>query len=215
MPLCADVGCFAYGCDSVAAGKAGNVDDCACDGTELTVKVVLVFVAMGLAAVLLGLAGVSVLWAALLPVAVGLAYLSLSRPTTQQEVTVTSPRSDSIPTTESANEVSNVAFSEALPTWKGWSKEVGTVTVSSSAVTVTGRKTILTVIAPFTAELLIDQKYMHWPMVKLAGTGDSGQPSTVYLVVRGAPAAVMAAPLDVVKSESEVLALSINDASAI
>lgn len=177
------------------------------------VKLVLVIVAMVVGSVVLSTVGLPVWLASVVSVGIGGIYLSISRPSTQQQVLVTSPGSDSTPTTESASEFSNVAFSEALPTWKGWKKEVGTVTVSSSAVTIVGRKTTLTVMAPFTAEVTV-QKYSHWPMVKVDGAEESGQSSTVYLVVRGAPVSVGALTPELAQSESEVLASAINEASA-
>ncbi len=103
----------------------------------------------------------------------------------------------------------NMAFSDKPPTWKGWSKEIGVLSISPERVAIVGRKKQLAIDAPFTAELL-DHKFLTWTMVKVKGSVSANQSKTMYLVVHGAPLTIGGADPEEVTRSSQHLVSEIN-----
>jgi hypothetical protein len=160
--------------------------------------------------------GLSVLglprWLAIgLPIAAGMAVLSQSR-RSEKVVTEIPSQDDSNPGPAPEGLVmpaqmtsfTNVAFSENLPTWKGWKKNVGTLSINQTHVTATGPKSTTTLSNPCEAEI-IKHKYLTWPIVKVTGT--TGR--ELYVVPRGAPASVTAVSTDEMEAESRELVSAI------
>jgi hypothetical protein len=103
----------------------------------------------------------------------------------------------------------NVAFSDKPPTWKGWSKDVGVLSLSPERVAIVGRKRQSAIDAPFTAELL-NHKYLTWMMVTVTGSASNNQSTTMYLVLHGAPRTIGGADPEVVTQDSKDLVAEIN-----
>jgi hypothetical protein len=106
----------------------------------------------------------------------------------------------------------NVAFSDKPPTWKGWSKDVGVLSLSPERIAIVGRKRQFAIDAPFTAKLL-DHKYLTWMMVKVTGSASNNQPTTMYLVLHGAPLTIGGADAVAVTRDSKDLVAEINGLS--
>ena len=116
------------------------------------------------------------------------------------------------PSVDTVTTFTNVAFSDQEPTWKGWPKEVGVVTITPQAITLDGKKKSLTIDAPFIADLH-DHKFIKWTMVRVKGSTSTGEAATAYLVTRGAPISTTAADAKAVTQEATDLVEAINASS--
>ncbi|MFV1999189.1 MAG: hypothetical protein ACC654_02375 [Acidimicrobiia bacterium] len=135
--------------------------------------------------------------------------ISFSRPSARQGGTVPASADGEAPSTDTVTTFTNVAFSRNQPTWKGWSRDIGVVTITPEAISMVGKKNTITIDAPFVAELY-DHKFLHWTMVRVTRSINAMPPATVYLVVRGAPRTVAAVEPEVVTEESINLVEAIN-----
>jgi hypothetical protein len=106
---------------------------------------------------------------------------------------------------------SNFAFSQTLPTWHGWQRDVGDVVVDSDGVTINGLKRRLDLRAPLHAKLH-DAKYSYWTMVEVTGLSEQGQQVVVYLVAEGAPRSKFSAKPEYVHRRGEELVNEIGNA---
>lgn len=106
----------------------------------------------------------------------------------------------------------NFAFSQKLPTWHGWRRDVGDVVINVDEMTINGLKRRLEVRAPLHAKLY-DAKYIYWTMVEVTGLSEHGQPVTVYLVAEGAPRSKLASTPEKVRRRGQELVNEINNAS--
>ena len=138
--------------------------------------------------------------------------LSYSRPSTRQEVATPVLVDGESPSVDTVTTFTNVAFSEQEPTWKGWPKEVGVLTITPQAITLDGKKKSLTIDAPFIADLH-DHKFMKWTMVRVQGSTSTGEAATAYLVTRGAPISATAADTKGMTEEATGLVEAINASS--
>ena len=116
------------------------------------------------------------------------------------------------PSVDTVTTFTNVAFSDQEPTWKGWPKEVGVVTIPPQAITLDGKKKSLTIDAPFIADLH-DHKFIKWTMVRVKGSTSTGEAATAYLVTRGAPISTTAADAKAMTQEATDLVEAINASS--
>ena len=107
----------------------------------------------------------------------------------------------------------NFAFSEKLPTWHGWQRDVGDVVINGDEMTINGLKRRLEVRAPLHAKLYDAKKYIYWTMVEVTGSSELGQPVTVYLVAEGAPRSKLASTPEEVHRRGQELVNEINNAS--
>lgn len=171
------------------------------------VSAVLILVVLLATGVPVGLAVIPVVVWAL--VGALFSQLSISRTTTRRETTTQTSTTGNGLTVHTEIQLTNIAFSDTEPTWKGWSKDVGVLSISPERIVIVGPKRQLAIDAPFTAELH-DHKFISWMMVKVTGSVGSDQPATIYLVVRGAPLRKDAANPDDVAEESKLLAAEIN-----
>ena len=133
---------------------------------------------------------------------------SASRSSTRGVVAAPAPAEGQVPSVE-LTRFTNVAFSDTPPTWKGWSRDVGVLSLAPERITVVGRKRQLAIDAPFTTELL-DHKFLTWMMVKVTGSASHSRSTTMYLVLHGAPRTVSGADSDVVMQDSKDLVAEIN-----
>lgn len=107
----------------------------------------------------------------------------------------------------------NFAFSQKLPTWHGWRRDVGDVVINVDEMTINGLKRRLEVRAPLHAKLYDAKKYIYWTMVEVTGLSEHGQPVTVYLVAEGAPRSKLASTPEKVRRRGQELVNEINNAS--
>ena len=136
---------------------------------------------------------------------------SYSRPSIRQEVATPVLVDGESPSVDTVTTFTNVAFSDREPTWKGWPKEVGVVTITPQAITLDGKKKSLTIDAPFIADLH-DQK-AWWTMVRVKGSTGTGEAATAYLVTRGAPKLATGADAKAMAREAADLVEAINVSS--
>lgn len=121
---------------------------------------------------------------------------TLSDPAT--ETTISSQAGGSIRLTD-------FAFSEKAPTWRGWRRDVGDVTVEPEKISISGLRRQLVVRSPFHAELF-RSRYFYWTMVGVTGMAASGEAMTVYLVgMRGPKSKFAARPQDVENRGRELI----------
>jgi hypothetical protein len=88
---------------------------------------------------------------------------------------------------------SNFAFSQTLPTWHGWRRDVGDVVLDTTGVTINGLKHRIHLRAPLDAKVYEGRKYVYWTMVEVTGLSTHGEQVVVYLVAEGAPRSKFAA----------------------
>jgi hypothetical protein len=134
---------------------------------------------------------------------------SYGRPSTRQDAAPPVSADGEAHSTDTTTTFTNVAFSKGQPTARGWSRDVGVVTITPQAISMVGKWNRITIDAPFVAELF-DHKYLTWTMVRLTRSANAMPPATAYLVVRGAPRFLGAADPEVVKEESMGLVEAIN-----
>lgn len=102
---------------------------------------------------------------------------------------------------------SNFAFSQTLPTWHGWRRDVGDVVVDADGVTINGLKHRLQLGPPLNAKVYEDKKYIYWTMVEVTGVSTRAEQVVVYLVAEGAPRSKFAAnPEDLHRRGKELVA---------
>ncbi len=103
--------------------------------------------------------------------------------------------------------LSNFAFSQTLPTWHGWRRDVGDVVIDANGVTINGLKHRLHLRAPLNAKVYEGRKYVYWTMVEVTGVSTHGEQGVVYLVAEGAPRSKFAAnPEDLHRRGKELVA---------
>jgi len=108
-----------------------------------------------------------------------------------------------------SEQFTNVAFSDQLPTWRGWRRDVGVLTIHSDRIVIDGLKRRMVLNAPFQAALF-NSRWMHWQMAKVTGSG-SERPTTVYLVGRGAPRSKFSANPGDLFQDAMAISDAIND----
>jgi hypothetical protein len=101
----------------------------------------------------------------------------------------------------------NFAFSQTLPTWHGWRRDVGDVVVDANGVMINGLKHRLQLGPPLNAKVYEGRKYIYWTMVEVTGISAHGGQVVVYLVAEGAPRSKFAAtPEDLDRRGRELVA---------
>lgn len=101
----------------------------------------------------------------------------------------------------------NFAFSQTLPTWHGWRRDVGDVVVDANGVMINGLKHRLQLGPPLNAKVYEGRKYIYWTMVEVTGVSGHGEQVVVYLVAEGAPRSKFAAnPEDLHRRGTELVA---------
>lgn len=107
---------------------------------------------------------------------------------------------------------SNFAFSQTLPTWHGWRRDVGDVVIDSNGMTINGLKHRVQLRAPLSAKLYAGRKWTYWTMVEVSGVSAQGQEMVVYLIAEGAPRSKFSADPDDLHRRGEELVRAIRSA---
>jgi hypothetical protein len=94
----------------------------------------------------------------------------------------------------------NIAFAESPPTWRGWKRRVGKLTISAEALELASDKGSLRLDAPFHARR-VKRQCQYWPIIEVEGKAGR----SALLVLRGAPRTVFGADMNEMVEETDEL----------
>jgi len=110
--------------------------------------------------------------------------------------------------------VSAIAFSKNEPGAMGWKRDIGELLISPAGLHLVSPKQHLAFKAPVKARLY-KHDYLFWHMIHVEGElAESGEASTVLLVVRGCPKSKFAGKPGEIEQESRALIDTINQAAS-